>query len=89
MANHKSSAKRAKQSIKRTLRNANIDSKTKTIVRNFRETVANGDKDNLEAAFKSAAKVLRQAASKGIMTKQTVSRRVSRLTLAYNQAQKA
>jgi small subunit ribosomal protein S20 len=84
VATHKSAAKRARQTIKRTERNLNIKSRVKTLVRAFREAAVAGDKDKAQAAYEVATRELRKAASKGIMKKTTVSRRVSRLSLAAN-----
>lgn len=84
VANHKSAAKRARQTIRRTARNILIRSRIKTVVRSFREALAGQDKVQANSTFEVAARELRKAASKGILKKTTVSRRVSRLTLAMN-----
>lgn len=84
MASHKSAAKRARQSIKRTLRNARIRGRMKTAIRVFREALASGDRAVAEKALKRATRELRRAASDGVVHARNASRRVSRLVLALN-----
>ena len=84
MANHKSSVKRARQTIKRTVRNRSVETGVKGSIRKFREAIAAGDKSQAEAAFKTATRVIRKAASKGVLHARTASRRVSRLTQAFS-----
>ena len=86
MANHKSSKKRARQTPVRTARNQDIKSSVKTAVRTFREALKSGDKEKLAEAFRQATRSLRRAASKGVLHKANASRRVSRLTQAFNKA---
>ena len=86
MANHKSAKKRARQIVKRTARNRPIRSLVKSATRAFREALEAGDKGKIEETFKHATRVLRRAASKGVLPKGTASRRVSRLSLAHNRA---
>lgn len=84
MANHKSAAKRARQATKRTQRNRSVRSSLRTAVRHFREAVAATDKAAAEAALKTATRLVRKAASAGVLHKRTASRYVSRLSLAWN-----
>lgn len=86
MATHKSAEKRARQTITRTLRNSALKQKVKSAVRSFREAVVAGDKSTVETAYEAATREIRKAASKGILPKRTASRRVSRLSLAFNAA---
>ncbi len=82
MANHKSSAKRARQTEVRTERNRAIKSRTRTAVKAFREAVAKKD-DAAKELLALATKALNKAASKGVIHKRTAARSVSRLTQAY------
>ena len=84
MANHKSAAKRARQSKKRQVRNAGVRTRVKRTVRAFHEAAESGDKKASGATFQEATKALRKAASKGVLHKRTVSRRVSRLSCAHD-----
>ena len=87
MANHKSSQKRARQTITRTARNTMRLSRVRTAVRSFRRAVQNStDREALEAAFLHASRELRKAASAGVLHSNNASRRVSRLAAARNRA---
>ena len=86
MANHKSAAKRARQTIKRTDRNHAVKSRVRSAVRSFREAVAAGEKEVAETQLAAATRELRKAASKGVFHPRTVSRRVSRLVKGMNAA---
>lgn len=86
MANHKSAAKRARQTIKRTERNHAVKSRVRSAVRSFREAVAAGEQDVAETQLAAATRELRKAATKGVFHPRTVSRRVSRLVKGMNAA---
>ncbi len=86
MATHKSAEKRARQTIRRTARNTAVKSSVKTAVKAFRKALADTDKTQAQSALMAATRALRQAASKGVFPKETASRRVSRLMLAFNKA---
>lgn len=79
MANHKSAAKRARQNEKRRLRNRARRSRARTLVKRFRAAAEGGDLEAARAGFAAAERELRKAASKGVLKKPTVSRRISRL----------
>jgi small subunit ribosomal protein S20 len=84
MANHKSAKKRAKQTIKRTIRNRYYRTRLKNIVRAVREAVEAKDKEKAIEALKVANKQLHHFVSKGFLKKQTASRKVSRLHKLVN-----
>ena len=84
VATHKSAEKRARQNVKRAARNSGLRHKLKTAVRAFREALTGKDTGAKEVALNHATRELRRAGSKGILPRQTVSRRVSRLELAFN-----
>ncbi len=84
MATHKSAGKRARQSLQRAARNLKIKSAVKTAVRTFRDALKSGDKAQAASALNAACRTLRKAGSKGVLHKTTVSRRVSRLEIAFN-----
>lgn len=79
MANIKSAKKRARQAIVRTERNRYYKTRIKNITRAVREAVESGDKERATEAFRLANKSFHKYASKGIIKKNTASRRVSRL----------
>lgn len=79
MANHASALKRIRQTKKRTERNMARRNRVRTYVRRVEEAIASGDKDAAEAALKAAMPELHRSASKGVMRKDTASRKISRL----------
>lgn len=89
MANHKSSEKRARQTIKKTARNSFYRTRLKNITRDVREAVANGDTQKAANALKLANKSIHSFVSRGVLKKQTASRRVSRLTKLVNSLNQA
>ena len=79
MANHKSAKKRIKQTIKRSERNRFYRTRIKNLTKAVREAVNAGDLEKAQAALKLANKKLHSFVSKGILKKNTASRKVSRL----------
>lgn len=84
LANIKSAKKRILVSQKRADRNKSVRSRVKTAVKKVDAAIAQGDKVAAEAALKNAVSELDKATRKGIYHKNTVARKVSRLTLAVN-----
>jgi small subunit ribosomal protein S20 len=75
-----SSAKKATRKIEaRTAINSARRSRVRTFVRKVEEALASGDKTAAAAALTAAEPELMRAVSKGVMHKNTVSRKVSRL----------
>ncbi len=89
MANHKSAAKRARQTVKRNAVNRVRRTKLRTVVKAADAAVEAKDKKALPTAVKAAASSLAKAASKGIIRKNTASRKTSRLAKAANKIAKA
>lgn len=87
MANHKSAKKRARQTVGRTLRNRGVRTRTKNVVRAYNEALATDDREDAKKKLEVATRVLRKAASKGVLHRRTSSRRISRLVSAFNSAQ--
>ncbi len=79
MANIKSAEKRIKQTAVRTARNRVVRSRVHTYIRKLEQAVASGDKQSASAAFRLAMSELHIACRKGVMKKNTVSRKISRL----------
>ena len=84
MANIKSAKKRIKVIQAKTLRNKMIRSSVKTAVRKVNEAVAAGDAAVAKQALINAVSTIDKAKSKGVMHKNTASRKVSRLTKKVN-----
>jgi len=79
MANNKSAKKRVVQTAVRTERNRYYKTKIKNITRSIKEAVEAGNKEAALEAFKVANKEFHKFVSKGILKKETASRKVSRL----------
>lgn len=79
MANTSSAKKATRKIARRTAVNKNRRSRVRTYVRKVEEALASGDKEAAEAAFKAVQPELMRAAGKGVMHKNTASRKVSRL----------
>ena len=89
MATHPSAEKRDRQNKKRKIRNTAVKSQTKTEIKKVLAAVEEQDRDSSEKALKSAIKVIKKAASKGVYHKNNASRKVSRLTKKVNALKKA
>jgi len=80
MANTSSAKKATRKIERRTAVNRIRRSRIRSFVRKVEEALASGDKAAAEAALKSAQPELMRAAGKGVVHKNTASRKVSRLT---------
>ena len=79
MANTKSAKKMTRKIVKRTEVNRARRSRMRTFVRKVEEALATGDAVTAAAALKAAEPEIMRAAQKGIVHKNTASRKVSRL----------
>lgn len=84
MANHQSAIKRHRQNLKRRARNVVIKSEMKTAIKQVKETIASGNKENAAAALAKAARLLDKSVSKGTLHRNNASRNISSLTRAVN-----
>lgn len=82
MANTRSADKRNRQSQKRRIRNQAVRTRVKSAVKKVRESLERGEVDGARAALASAARIIDSAASKGVLHRNTASRRISRLARA-------
>ncbi len=80
MANTKSAKKAVRQIARRTAVNRQRRSKLRTFVRKVEEAIVSGDQAAAQTALAVAEPILMRAAQKGIVHKNTASRKVSRLT---------
>jgi len=80
MPSHVSAEKRVRQTARRTAVNKNRRSQIRTAVRKVEEAIAAGDKSAGAAALKLAEPEIMRGVSKGVIHKNTGSRKVSRLT---------
>jgi small subunit ribosomal protein S20 len=76
----KSGIKRQRQNLKRRERNTAVKSDLKTQLKKFESVLESKDANAAQQALRETEAKLRKAASKGVMKKKTVSRKVSRLS---------
>jgi small subunit ribosomal protein S20 len=79
MANTASARKRIRQTVKRTERNQARKSRMRTFVKKVEVACASGDKAAATEALRAAQPEMQRAAGKGVVHKNTVSRKISRL----------
>lgn len=80
MANIKSAKKRIRQTERRTALNRARASRVRTYVRKVEEAIAAGDKEAAQNAFTSAQPEIMRGVTKGVLHKNTMARRLSRLS---------
>lgn len=79
MANSLQSKKRARQSERRADINKARRSRIRTFLRKVEEALASGSKDTAAEALRAAQPELMRGVTKGVMHKNTASRKMSRL----------
>ena len=84
MPYHKSAEKRVRQTEKRTAVNSARKSRVGTYVKKVEGAIATGDKSAAQAAFQEAQPELHRAVTKGVMHRNTVARKLSRLAARIN-----
>jgi small subunit ribosomal protein S20 len=82
MANSKQAKKRIRQTARRTQVNRARVSSIRTHVKRVEAAIAAGDKDAAMAALKAAQPLMQRGAGKGVLHKNTVARKLSRLNRA-------
>lgn len=84
MPNIKSAIKRVDVIEKKTLRNNMVKSEYKTAVKKFEAAVLEGNKEVAEKLLSEAVKKIDSACSKGVIKKNTASRKKSNLAKKLN-----
>ena len=84
MPHHKSAEKRLRQTEKRTAINRARMSRVRTFVKKVETAIETGDKAEAQSAFQLAQPELHRAITKGVMHKNTVARKLSRLAARIN-----
>lgn len=87
MANIKSAEKKARQAIVRRDRNTKTMSAVRTAEKKVRTAAEGKDKTKATEALKVYSSLANKAAKKNILKKETVSRKVSRLSLLIGKIQ--
>ncbi len=79
MAYHKSALKRIRLSARQTIVNRNRRNRIRTFVKQVELAIAGGDKDVAGQALKLAQPEMMRGVSRGILYRNTVARKISRL----------
>lgn len=80
MANHSSAKKRIRQTERRTEVNRARMSRVRSFVRKVEEAIASGDKEQATAALRDVQPELMRGASRNLLHRNVVARRMSRLS---------
>lgn len=80
MANIKSAKKRIRRTARQTEVNRRRRSRLRSFIRKVEEAVASGDKEAAAAALREAQPEIMRGAGKGVLHKNTASRKISRLS---------
>ncbi len=88
MANTSSAKKAVRKIARRTAVNRSRRSQMRTYIRKVEEALAAGDASVAQTALSEAEPLIMRAAQKGIVHKNTASRKVSRLTARVKQLAK-
>jgi small subunit ribosomal protein S20 len=80
MANTESARKRIRQNVVRSARNQARRSRMRTFVKKVEAAILGGDRAAANAALVAAQPEMQRAAGKGVIHKNTISRKLSRLT---------
>jgi len=83
---HPSAEKRHRQNLKRQTRNRLVKTRTRTAAKNALEAIAGSDAEAASKALRDAASLLQKAASKGVIKRNTASRKIARLSRRLHKA---
>ena len=79
MANHKSAEKRIRRNARNTVINGARRSLIRGSLRKVEDAISSGDQQAARAALQAAQPELHRGVNKGVLHKNTVSRKISRL----------
>jgi small subunit ribosomal protein S20 len=85
MANTDSARKRIRQNTVRAARNSARKSRMRTFVKKVEAAITGGDREAANAALREAQPEMQRAAGKGVIHKNTVARKLSRMTARIKQ----
>lgn len=85
MANHKSAAKRARQTTRRNAVNTRRKSTVRTSEKGLLKALTDKNLKDLPQLLKDVTSEMMKAASKGALRKETVSRKIGRLSARVHQ----
>ncbi|MBT3764672.1 MAG: 30S ribosomal protein S20 [Rhodospirillaceae bacterium] len=81
MAHHASAKKRIRQTLKRTEVNNTRRGRIRSFIRKVEEAIESGDQAQAQTAFREMQPELMRGAQKGILHRNTASRKLSRLSV--------
>ena len=84
MPHHKSAEKRLRQTETRTVVNRSRMSRVRTFVKRVETAIETGDKEAAQSALQLAQPEMQRATTKGVMHRNTVARKLSRLATRIN-----
>lgn len=82
MANHRSAVKRHQQSLRRRRRNQAVQSSVKTLIKKVRAAIDGKDPEAIAEKIREVNGSLDKAVVKGVIKRNTASRKLSRLARA-------
>jgi small subunit ribosomal protein S20 len=82
MANSPQARKRIRQTLRRTEVNRARRGRIRTFIKDVEKALASGQAEQAEAALKVAEPEIMRGVSKGVLAKNTASRKISRLSQA-------
>jgi len=80
MANTASARKRIRQTLRRTERNRSRTSRMRTFVKKVEAAIAGGEKEAAVAALRAAQPEMQRAATRGVVHRNAMARKLSRLS---------
>lgn len=80
MANTSSAKKRVRRDVRKTETNISRRSRIRTFIKKVETAIETGDKDAADAALKEAQPELMRGVTRGVVNKNTASRKISRLS---------
>jgi len=83
LATHRSAVKRMRQNEKRRERNMHIKSRVKSRVKKLLQAVQSRDVEAAKGAFSAAVREINRARSRGVLHRNTASRKISRLARKF------
>jgi small subunit ribosomal protein S20 len=79
LANHKSAAKRARQTVNKTLRNSRTKKTVRTFEKRLRSAIAAKNSTEAQTLLKEYTSKIGKAAQKGVVHANTAARKISQL----------
>jgi small subunit ribosomal protein S20 len=86
---HKSAVKRHRQSLKKAARNKTVRTQVRHTIRELREVIGRAEVETAGKMLPSVVKTIDKAVTKGVLHRNSASRRISRLSHQVAQLGKA